>query len=322
MGCCHDPCVFLMNSACRCLASLIYLFTYYTTRALFVDCFFLVYTVKLVYNACPTGMVYTAAGTSPSAGASCDDSSTGNTSTCVSYTGQGFLTGSGCCSGQPGRCYNFVACLQSSCVTCAAGAWCPGDASMQACAAGKFTNITGASMCSACAAGTYSVVGASICLACVAGSSCPGGSMMNACAAGKFSALDGAVACSNCPAGTYSGVVGATQCLNCSTGASTFQGKYAPSAGASVCLTCASPSSFSSSDGLTCIPDSTPGGWCGSGGYKCNAGTFCKCSDNTCPSTNTQICRNCTTGRFSGAIGAYGTDSAQSNACAACTTGM
>jgi hypothetical protein len=65
------------------------------------------------------------------------------------------------------------------------------------CRAGFARNPAGA--CEECAAGKYSVAGASVC---------------TDCAAGKFSAAVGATVCADCGAGTYSAASAATVCTS------------------------------------------------------------------------------------------------------------
>ena len=90
------------------------------------------------------------------------------------------------------------------------------------CPAGKYSNIANVIKCQDCAAGTYSLPGASACSACTI---CSTGSYMASaciasantvciqCPAGQFINAD-ATGCETCPAGTYS-TPGATACTAC-----------------------------------------------------------------------------------------------------------
>jgi sugar lactone lactonase YvrE len=94
---------------------------------------------------------------------------------------------------------------------CPAGTFASSPASCLPCAAGS-SSATGASICTLCAAGTYSLAAAS--------SSCA------ACPSGTYSGL-GATFCIDCPAGTASATVGAASnasCVRCATGAYSVAG--------------------------------------------------------------------------------------------------
>ena len=99
----------------------------------------------------------------------------------------------GCDSGK--YCFGSYYRTSSYCASCPAGNYCPGgynQAQKYDCAAGKYSDGTGASTCKDCAAGKYSTAKGS-----------PSASTCKDCAAGKYYDGTGASTCKDCAAGKY-----------------------------------------------------------------------------------------------------------------------
>ena len=113
------------------------------------------------------------------------------------------------------------------CQTCPLGHYClEGDCTVTpvACAAGTFSAAPGAdspASCTSCTTGRYNeVTGASICKNCPAGSVCnPSDALPSLCAAGRYTAAaDNTNTCRNCVAGRYGPFTGMSACLDCPEG--------------------------------------------------------------------------------------------------------
>ena len=102
-------------------------------------------------------------------------------------------------------------------VPCDAGAYCPQASSVsRLCLRGTFsdqTNLTAASECDDCPAGSACEVGAVV---------------PSECAPGSFSGSEGAAACERCAPGTYQGERGKLQCKTCTSGYYCAEGASAP----------------------------------------------------------------------------------------------
>ena len=225
----------------------------------------------------------------------------------------------------------------SSCLSCDRGTYSPvlGARTCQPCPAGTISerNGTGEEGCDSCGPGTFSTaLGVTECEICPVGTFNNGSAqtVCTTCAAGKISGL-GARSCLNCSAGTYS-EFGMTSCQVCPDG--TFSdatgltalaecrvcemGKYLQGGG-TVCLTCASgfysPSGASSC--LPCPPNSDSQAGAGLSGCVCRIGFRNSWSNDrtvlTCASClagtfsaapGVSTCKECTRGEFSAADGA------------------
>jgi len=156
--------------------------------------------------------------------------------------------------------------LSSTCTLCTAGYYCSGDNNRYQCAAGKYADYVGYSVCLSCPNGYYNpytgqtaclvcstnppMIGASSCtpLSCPVGqypvpptscSLCPvgyyclgGQANQQPCQAGSYAGSTGLSACSTCTAGTYSASTGLSACSKCATGS------YGGTTGLTVCSTC------------------------------------------------------------------------------------
>ena len=138
-----------------------------------------------------------------------------------------------------------------ACDLCPAGSECASN-SIKACKTGHISP-SGASACTACAAGTYRA-SVSECLTCAAGKYSGSAAVgCTACAAGKSSAVVGAggeYECNRCDAGSYAPIAGATACTPCSPGTASSTSGLSTACGA-----CESGRTFAASAGLTaCTP--------------------------------------------------------------------
>ena len=199
---------------------------------------------------------YCAGGTARSACAAGTYTASANASSC-NTCGAGYFTdtlanpGATICTlCSPGR-YDDDGLSTTACSFCGAGYYCTGGtaripceagtytgsgitASCAVCAAGNVTDTltgTGATTCTACAAGTYDGDSNSTtaCSNCGAGYYCTGGTARSACDAGRYSASTNATsssACSACANGTYSasGAASCTACTNMTAGHGTYTG--------------------------------------------------------------------------------------------------
>ena len=119
-------------------------------------------------------------------------------------------------------------------------------------------NITGSSNCEACPAGTYSSMkGASVCLACSSGGTfsafwCNSNTSSSnvECIPGTYSNTSSSSECEACPLGTFSSINGATTCLTC----------YSSNiSGASTCAFCpAGTFQFGELDASVCASEGQP----------------------------------------------------------------
>ncbi len=167
---------------------------------------------------------------------------------------------------------------------CAAGSFsnATGAATCQTTPAGSFNDLSGANASAACPAGTFSAAGASACGACAAGSFCLGGTSQSVmqsaaaqCAAGLYCPAGTSVAPSLpafacAPSGGMFCLAGVTAPANCTPGS------YQPSINASACLSCA-PGSYCAATRLT-----TASGFCNAGFY-CPPGSLNATGAGACP---------------------------------------
>jgi len=162
--------------------------------------------------------------------------------------------------------------LRSSCLICPVGTSSPssGASSCTACAAGTY--YVSATTCTDCDSGKYRTAGLdadpqSSCLICPAGTSSPssGASSCTACAPGTYQPVSGALTCINCESGKFQEEQGQTSCNSCPPGhfcpvlGSTYAsrcpaGKYSEDAWAS-CLKC--PTGTTSHSGADTCRDSS-----------------------------------------------------------------
>ena len=162
------------------------------------------------------------------------------------------------------------------CTSCSAGTYSvvqgsPSNVNCQSCIAGKYSVTAGASSvstCTSCLGGTYS---ASV------GASSP--TICLQCAAGTFSAAVGAnsqATCSPCGGGKYTNTTGSLVCADCD------KGTYAAGPGATKCANC-DVNTFAATTGLTaCVPCdlcATPGIYRSSCG-PISAGYCASCTNN------------------------------------------
>jgi hypothetical protein len=154
----------------------------------------------------------------------------------------------------------------------------PGD-ECEECVAGKFSSTSGVVVCTSCAAGSYSTVGATSCQQvrwgggeASAKTTCHSPSTSSQCEAGKASAAPGAAACEECAAGKFTDTAGGTACVRCAAGSySTVvgsvsagdcqlceAGKASATRGATACEECEA-GKFSNAAGVACTncPDGT-----------------------------------------------------------------
>ena len=108
-----------------------------------------------------------------------------------------------------------------------AGSYCVGGV-QTLCAAGTFSNTTGASVCSVCDAGYASTAGSTNCTLCPI-ATYSNGAICAPCGAGTFSNTAGATTCALCAAGSMS-TSGATSCTTCPIGT------WANSSGSTACV--------------------------------------------------------------------------------------
>ena len=113
----------------------------------------------------------------------------------------------------------------TACKLCEYGAFCAeGSSTARLCESGRYgnaTDLSSASDCVECGAGTACPVGSRAPNVCAAGSYAPPASAAcTRCAAGSFQPLVGQVQCELCPAGSYC-LEGATAAIGCAKGSST-----------------------------------------------------------------------------------------------------
>ncbi len=143
------------------------------------------------------------------------------------------------------------------------------------CAAGTYSNATGASSfstCLACSTGTYSMAGSSSCSTCPEGYYSPNTTSCIACYAGSYNADSASTTCNLCPAGKYSntlGAVSALTCIDCPLGTFSLSGS-------SMCTLCP-PGSYSNvTASSACIS-------CSAGLYSNIAGAISAVACTSCP---------------------------------------
>ncbi|MBX2981031.1 MAG: hypothetical protein KF905_17210, partial [Flavobacteriales bacterium] len=132
----------------------------------------------------------------------------------------------------------------TACTICPPGSYCPDGIDAFPCAAGAFSDVSGAIACTSCPAGSFSATtGSTVCTSCPAGSfsdvvgsvacvPCAAGfangsigqTSCTACPPGSFSANSGQVECDLCPAGTFNPVSAAVSCTVCPIGESSGEG--------------------------------------------------------------------------------------------------
>jgi len=259
---------------------------------------------------CPAGTyssgIATRSCTPCSAGIYCTAGSTNNTVPCPA----GYYCPAG---GAPVACSAGRFCPGGSTtnnVVCPAGTYCPGGgAAPVGCPPGSYMNITGSStnQCTSCAAGSYSdITGAALCtkcplstynpstgstaksacLFCSAGIYCPEGSTVNTvtCPAGWFCS-GGNRETAPCPSGRYSTTTGAQSnatCLACGAGI------WCPPASTNASVTC--------QPGWACPGGGAPNSICGPGyfatGYGNTVCSLCAAGSlaNTIGATSCSIC--------------------------------
>ena len=185
------------------------------------------------------------------------------------------------------------------------------------CAAGTYSDTTGAAACSACPQGMYSGGGATVCLACPRGAYCSAGLPVE-CPAGTFGQTLGAstlAMCQPCSAGSYNPAAGSSSmasCVSCPAGA------YSDAPGASSCMRCP-PGTFSAASGSMSLAECQ---LCDIGSFSilpgqsactgvCPKGTYGTGIGGTSAASS---CANCTAGRYAPFAG--------SSACEDCLPGF
>jgi hypothetical protein len=208
---------------------------------------------------------------------------------------------------------------------CPAGFFCPlNSASPVACAAGAFS-VSGATSCAftgtSCPTGTYALAPASCIASCPAGAYVSAPASCIACGAGEFS-VAGAAACAftgtTCPAGTYASapasciacgagtfsVAGAQSCTNCTGGAHSVAGAASCAFSGTSCP--AGTFAFANTSCIACEP----------GRYSSNGATDCvDCPPQTFASqSGASACAACYPGLYA--------DAPKSAACESCGAGF
>ena len=101
------------------------------------------------------------------------------------------------------------------------------------CFNGTYAAVTGSSTCIKCAAGSISFRGATVCTACPAGQYSVKSLYCSPCNPGSYSG-PGSSRCTNCPIGTYAGMYGSANCTVCGPGS------VSTGIGSSTCTACGS----------------------------------------------------------------------------------
>ncbi|XP_019630644.1 PREDICTED: uncharacterized protein LOC109474722 [Branchiostoma belcheri] len=196
----------------------------------------------------------------------------------------------------------------TKCVPCAAGEFSnsSGAASCQKCPAGKYSTGGGSTSCLDCPAGKYSsTAGSTGCTICPAGkySSRTGSDLCETCPAGKYSEKESTV-CKTCPVGKYSSKVGSTGCIDC------HAGEYSDVEGATSCKACPVGKYSIKTESNSCMG-------CPAGQYTDTVGsTRCK----SCPAgkysngVESTMCMTCPAGKYS--------DKLESTSCMGCPAGQ
>ena len=259
-------------------------------------------------------------------GSSCANLSWG-ISNCTCNPGRWGASGGACIQCGPGKYKPSQGC--SACTN-------QTDADCLICSAGSYSTMLGrSSVCDACAAGTYSLDGATKCLGCENGTfSLSNSSICTQCQLGYYAPANSS-ACTPCPKNTYLNVGGkgsVSDCMPCPTGTtSAILGNSDPGCSAcpagsyqagDTCATCnaGSFSRGSVSSCSACVPGTYSGlnasvckacapGWFSAG----NGSSFCvSCGYGQFSSTQASVCSNCS-------IGSYSLFNA--SACVACDAG-
>ncbi len=227
----------------------------------------------------------------------------------------GATTGDTCIACPSATLYSIIA--SSACTElCPTGTYASINSQCLPCPPGRFSGITGMTVCSLCPAGTYSDGnGFTACIMCQAGKYSNAlatgtyasiNSQCLPCPPGRFSGITGMTVCSSCPAGTYSDGNGFTACIMCQAGKYSaalagdpisicslcIEGKYSSASGASSEAICTMCSAGKYSYALGLIQESS----C----TMCAAGTY----STTTGSTMSQLCLMCLGGTYSSTLGA------------------
>ncbi|XP_019614331.1 PREDICTED: uncharacterized protein LOC109462237 [Branchiostoma belcheri] len=116
---------------------------------------------------------------------------------------------------------------RTMCVPCAAGEFSnsSGAASCQKCPAGKYSSRAGSNSCEDCPVGTYSSrAGSKSCEDCPAGKYRAGSNNCEDCPVGTYNSRAGSNSCEDCPVGTYSHEKGSITCPKCQGFTNTITG--------------------------------------------------------------------------------------------------
>lgn len=198
----------------------------------------------------------------------------------------------------------------------------------------QLTLSTQISGCGACAAGTYSLEGASSCFGCAPGQyTPPDSSTCQPCEQGTHAPTEGSPYCNECQPGFYA-TIGASVCTPCTLGYYSYKNKSDAckecdpgswaATGASVCTLCA-PGSFSLNRASVCLLCSAGKFTSQSGMAQCDScapGTFSSDGASSCPSCEkgsfsageTSQCDDCISGTYASVTGA--------RTCIPCTAGQ
>ena len=196
------------------------------------------------------------------------------------YSGVEAATASSTCSSCPDfsgssctSCTTYLGCACNAGYTGANGGPCTG------CVSGKYKDVPGTALCSACPTSSNSPVNNTALAACVcnAGYTGANGGACTACVAGKYKAAPGTAACTSCAAGSYSPGPGAVACASC------------PSNSGASCTGCSTLSSCECNVGFTGFNGNCTA--CNAGKYKAITGSA-TCS--TCPVSSGASCSGCT----------------------------
>ena len=207
--------------------------------------------------------------------------------------GTGNYTSSVCTSRNNTVCTNCTACGTGKYVSTACNS--TSDALCTSCPVGSFSSAPGASSCSPCAAGKFSLNGASQCSDCGAGRYGTGTGMSTCltCDAGTFSWMSVSSFCTNCTAGTYSTGTGFTAVSNCSGCSS---GAYGSGTGGTICSSCAAGTYTSSTGNVLCTSCSAGFVSTGTGVTSTSGCTGCA-TGNFASSTGVTVCSTCASGK-------------------------
>ena len=146
-----------------------------------------------------------------------------------------------------------------------------GATTCTSCDAGYFS-LSASTECSSCLPGKSSLSGQPLCQPCEGGrfSGANASSSCSECAAGRFSSSEGATSCSLCSAGTFQGASGQQKCEPCGTG------KFAAAAASSSCSEC--PIGQDAAPGSPMCDLAAPGYFLGIGGVSTLCPSNAECS--------------------------------------------